>query len=184
MTLISLIILAIGLSMDSFAVSLTSGTLMKPFTTPKAAKFALIMALFQGLMPVLGWLMGVGFRAYIEAYDHWIALVLLLYLGGRMIYESMHNEEQACFNPCCTRTAMTMGLATSIDALAAGVGLALEGFNPPWLGYITFILIGIITLTLSAIGVKIGNIFGTKFKSKAELAGGIILILLGVKILL
>ena len=99
MTLISLIILAIGLSMDSFAVSLTSGTLMKPFTTPKAAKFALIMALFQGLMPVLGWLMGVGFRAYIEAYDHWIALVLLLYLGGRMIYESMHNEEQACFNP-------------------------------------------------------------------------------------
>ena len=178
MTLISLIILAIGLSMDSFAVSLTSGTLMKPFTTPKAAKFALIMALFQGLMPVLGWLMGVGFRAYIETYDHWIALALLLYLGGRMIYESMHNEEQACFNPCCTRTAMAMGLATSIDALAVGISLSFLHIDMLQ----SAIVIGVTTFIFSMSGLYIGKALGCFLKKGAEIAGGIILILIGAKI--
>ena len=181
MTLLSIIILAIGLCMDSFAVSLTSGTLMQPFTLRRACKFALILALFQGLMPVVGWLLGIGFRELIESIDHWIALGLLLYLGGRMIIEAIRNEEQERFDPCCTRTAMTMGLATSIDAMAVGISLAMAGNVNIFLAVA---LIGVITFLMSALGVKIGNAFGSRFEKKAQLAGGVILILLGLKILL
>ncbi len=178
MTLFSLIVLAIGLCMDSFAVSLSSGVLMRPCTLLRASKFALIMAAFQGLMPVIGWLLGVGFRDYIEAYDHWIALALLLFLGGRMIYESLQNEEQECFNPCCTRTAMTLGLATSIDALA--VGISLSFLNVDLLQ--SALVIGITTFVFSLTGVYIGKKIGCFLKKGAGILGGAILILIGVKI--
>ncbi|MBP3349146.1 MAG: manganese efflux pump [Bacteroidaceae bacterium] len=178
MTLFSLIVLAIGLCMDSFAVSLTSGTLMRPFTMRRACKFALIMALFQGLMPVVGWLLGVGFREYIEAYDHWIALALLLYLGGRMIYEALQQEECQCFDPCCTRTAMTMGLATSIDAMAVGISLSFLHVDIVQ----SAIVIGITTFIFSMAGLLIGKKIGCYLKKGAEIIGGIILILIGVKI--
>ena len=178
MTLFSLIVLAIGLCMDSFAVSLTSGTLMRPFTMRRACKFALIMALFQGLMPVVGWLLGVGFREYIEAYDHWIALALLLYLGGRMIHEALQEEECQCFDPCSTRTAMTMGLATSIDAMAVGISLSFLHVDMVQ----SAIVIGITTFIFSMAGLFIGKKIGCYLKKGAEIIGGIILILIGVKI--
>lgn len=178
MTLLSIIILAIGLCMDSFAVSLTSGTLMQPFTLRRACKFALILALFQGLMPVVGWLLGIGFRELIESIDHWIALGLLLYLGGRMIIEAIRNEEQERFDPCCTRTAMTMGLATSIDAMAVGISLTFLHVNIVQ----SAIIIGITTFIFSMAGLYIGKKVGSYLKKGAEIIGGIILILIGVKI--
>lgn len=178
MTLFSLIILAIGLCMDSFAVSLTCGVMMKPFCLRRACKFAFIMAAFQGLMPVVGWLLGVGFREYIEAYDHWIALALLVYLGGRMIYESLQKEEQEVFDPCCTRVAMSMGLATSIDAMA--VGISLSFLNVDLLQ--SALVIGITTFVFSIAGVYIGKKVGTFLKKGAGILGGIILICIGVKI--
>lgn len=178
MTLLSLIILAIGLCMDSFAVSLTSGALMRPFNHRRAYKFAFIMAAFQGLMPVIGWLLGVGFRNYIEAYDHWIALTMLLYLGGRMIYEALHNDGEECFDPCCTRTAMSMGLATSIDAMAVGISLSFLHVDMIQ----SAIVIGVTTFLFSITGVYIGKKVGTYLKSSAGILGGIILILIGIKI--
>lgn len=178
MTLFSLIILAIGLSMDSFAVSLTSGALMKPFHTKRASKFAFIMAAFQALMPVLGWLLGVGFRNYITAFDHWIALGLLTYLGGRMIYEALQKEEEQQFDPCCTRTAMSLGLATSIDAMA--VGISLSFLNVDLLQ--SAVVIGITTFIFSMAGIYIGKKIGTYMKKGAGIVGGVILILIGLKI--
>lgn len=178
MTLFSLIILAIGLCMDSFAVSLTSGTLMRPFTIRRACKFALIMAIFQGTMPVIGWLLGVSFRDFIVDLDHWIALALLLYLGGRMIYESLQEEEKENFNPCCTRTAMTMGLATSIDAMAVGISLSFLHVDMVQ----SALVIGITTFIFSMGGLLIGKKVGCYLKKGAEIVGGIILILIGVKI--
>ncbi len=178
MTLFSLIVLAIGLCMDSFAVSLTSGVLMNPFTHRRACRFAAILALFQGLMPVIGWLLGVGFRDYIEAYDHWIALALLVYLGGRMIYEALQNEENVCFDPCCMKTAMSLGLATSIDAMAVGISLSFLHVDILQSG----VVIGITTFLFSMGGIYIGRKIGTYLKKNAGIIGGIILILIGVKI--
>lgn len=178
MTLLSLIILAIGLCMDSFAVSLTSGTLMQPFTIKRACKFASIMAIFQGIMPVVGWLLGITFRDYIDNFDHWISLALLLYLGGRMIYEASQNEEQSSFDPCCTRTAMTMGLATSIDAMAVGIPLSFLHVDM----FQSAIIIGITTFIFSMAGLFIGKKIGCYLKKGAEIIGGVILILIGVKI--
>ena len=178
MTLFSLIILAIGLCMDSFAVSLTSGVLMRPYCLHRACRFALVLAVFQGLMPVVGWLLGVCFRDYIETYDHWIALALLLYLGGRMIYEALHNEGEECFDPCCMKTAMTLGLATSIDAMAVGISLSFLHVDIVQAG----IVIGITTFLFSMAGIYIGKKIGTYLKKGAGILGGIILILIGVKI--
>lgn len=178
MTLFSLIILAIGLSMDSFAVSLSSGVMMQPFKVGSAIKFAIIMAIFQGVMPVIGWLLGVGFRDYIEAYDHWIALLLLLYLGARMIYEAQQEDEEKCFNPACIGTAMTLGLATSIDALAVGISLSFLHVDMLQ----SALVIGITTFIFSIVGLCIGKKIGCYLKKSAEVAGGIILILIGVKI--
>lgn len=180
MTLFSLIILAIGLSMDSFAVSLTSGVLMRPFSARRACKFALILAIFQGCMPVIGWMLGVGFRNYIESIDHWIALALLTYLGGRMIYESLQHEEESKFDPCCTRTAMSMGFATSIDAMAVGISLSFLKVDMLQ----SAIIIGITTFIFSFAGIYIGKKVGSYLKKGAEMIGGIILILIGVKICL
>ena len=178
------LLLAVSLSMDAFAVALCKGLAIKKINFKKCLIVGAWFGSFQALMPLIGYLLGTTFADKITSFSHWIAFVLLAIMGGNMIKESFEKDEKPLDDSLGFKTMIVMAIATSIDALAAGVGLAFEGFNPPWLVYITFILIGIITLTLSAIGVKIGNIFGTKFKSKAELAGGIILILLGVKILL
>ena len=178
MTLFSLILLSIGLCMDSFAISLSSGVMMKPFNAGRALKFAFIMALFQGLMPVIGWLLGVGFREHIEAYDHWIALALLLYLGGHMIYESQQEEEEKSFDPTSTRTAITLGIATSIDALAVGVSLSFLNVDMVQ----SALVIGLTTFIFSIGGVYIGKKIGCYLKKSSEIVGGVILILLGIKI--
>lgn len=178
MTLLSLIILAIGLSMDSFAVSLTCGVMMRPFVTKRACRFALILAVFQGIMPIVGWLLGVGFRNYIEAYDHWIALAMLGYLGSRMIYEALHNNEQECFDPGCTRTSMSLGLATSIDAMAVGISLSFLRVDMLQ----SALVIGITTFIFSMGGILIGKMIGNYLKRGAGILGGTILIFIGLKI--
>ena len=178
------LLLAVSLSMDAFAVALCKGLAIKKINFKKCLIVGTWFGSFQALMPLIGYLLGTSFADKITSFSHWIAFVLLAIIGGNMIKESFEKDEKPLDDSLGFKTMIVMAIATSIDALAAGVGFAFTEFNPPWFVYITFILIGIITLTLSAIGVKIGNIFGTKFKSKAELAGGIILILLGVKILL
>lgn len=184
MSIFEAILLAVSLSMDAFAVTLCKGLAIKKINFKKCLIVGAWFGSFQALMPLIGFLLGSTFADKITAVSHWIAFVLLAIIGGNMIKESFEKCEKPLDDSLGFKTMIVMAIATSIDALAAGVGFAFTEFNPPWFVYITFALIGIITLSLSAIGVKIGNIFGTKFKSKAELAGGIILILLGVKILL
>lgn len=164
--------------MDSFAVSLTSGVLMRPFTLPRISKFALCMAFFQGILPVVGWLLGLGFRDYIEAYDHWIALGLLLFLGGRMVWEGIQHQDHPTFDPCAWRTAVCLALATSIDALAVGISLSFLRVNI-WL---SAAVIAATTLVFSVAGMLIGHYIGSKLQKGAEILGGIILIAIGIKI--
>ncbi len=178
------LILAVSLSMDAFAVALCKGLAIKKIDFKKCLIVGLWFGSFQALMPLIGYLLGTTFADKITTFSPFIAFALLAIIGGKMIKESFEKDEKPLDDSLGFKTMIVMAIATSIDALAAGVGMALTEFNPPWFVYITFILIGIITLSLSAVGVKIGNIFGTKYKSKAELAGGIILILLGLKTLL
>ena len=170
--------------MDAFAVALCKGLALKKITFKNCLIVGAWFGAFQGLMPLIGYLLGNTFAEKITSIDHWIAFILLALIGGNMIKESLSKEEECCDDSLGFKTMLVMAIATSIDALAVGVSFAFTDFNPDWFVYVAFILIGIITFTLSSIGVKIGNIFGTKYKSKAEFAGGAILILLGLKILL
>ena len=186
MSIVELFILAVGLSMDAFAVAICKGLA----TVKLKKKHMLITGLwfggFQALMPLLGYFIGTAFERYVTAFDHYIAFILLAAIGANMIKESFEKEE------CCKcegenyafKTMFVMAVATSIDAFAAGISLAMDLKGNNTYAYIAVLFIGIITFTLSAIGVKIGNIYGAKYKSKAEFAGGAILILLGLKILL
>ncbi len=179
-----IILLAVSLSMDAFAVALCKGLALKKIDIKSCLTVGCWFGSFQGLMPLIGFLLGSTFADKITSIDHWIAFVLLAIIGANMIKESLSKEEE-CVNCSLGAKAMLgMAIATSIDALAVGVSFAFTDFEPDWFVYVAFVMIGVITLTLSAIGVKIGNIFGTKYKSKAEFAGGAVLILLGLKILL
>lgn len=183
MGIIELFLLAVGLSMDAFAVSVCKGLAMQKITVKKAAVVGLWFGGFQALMPLLGYVLGVQFRDKITAVDHWIAFVLLGIIGGNMIREALSKGCDECENEdesLDVKTMFLLAVATSIDALAVGITFAFLKVHIIWA--ISFI--GAVTFVLSAIGVKIGNLFGTRFKSKAELAGGVILILLGTKILL
>ena len=184
MSLATLFITAVGLSMDAFAVAVCKGLAVKKAGIREMAVAGLWFGGFQGLMPLIGYFLGSAFSEYITKIDHWVAFVLLGIIGINMIKESFDKDEECLDDSLGFKTMIVMAIATSIDALAAGVSFAFTDFNPDWFVYMTFVLIGVITMTLSAIGVKIGNIFGTKYKSKAELTGGLILILLGLKILL
>ena len=183
MSFIELFILAIGLSMDAFAVAVCAGLTMPKVTLKKALIVGLYFGVFQAGMPLIGYFAATVFADQITAYDHWIAFVFLAVIGGKMIYESLKKEdspagdEETSLKPA---KMLPLAIATSIDALAVGVSLAfLKVSIAPAVSFI-----GITTLVLSVAGVKIGNIFGVKSKSKAELAGGIILVLIGLKILL
>lgn len=180
MGLLELFILAVGLSMDAFAVSVCKGLAMKQITFKNAAIVGAWFGGFQALMPLIGWLLGSRFKSYITAIDHWIAFVLLLIIGANMIKESFDKSEESANASLGFKIMLMLAIATSIDALAVGVTFAFLDVNIWW----AIIFIGSITFTLSAIGVKAGSVFGVKYKSKAELAGGIILILIGTKILL
>lgn len=181
MDLWELFLIAAGLSMDAFAISVCKGLATKEVK----AKHFLIVGLwfggFQALMPALGYLLGSAFQQYITTLDHWIAFVLLALIGGNMIRESFSKEEEHANASFAFKIMLLMAIATSIDALAVGITFALLP-DVNILAAVSFI--GIITFILSGIGLKIGNVFGSKYKSKAEFAGGLILVLMGIKILL
>ena len=180
MGLLELFILAVGLSMDAFAVAVCQGLCMPELNLRYAAVIALFFGGFQALMPALGYLLGSQFESMITQIDHWIAFVLLGIIGSSMIKESREDEEEEVSASFDVKTMLALAVATSIDALAVGVTFAFLHVNIVWA--VTFI--GCTTFVLSAIGVKAGNVFGMKYKSRAELAGGVILILMGIKILL
>ncbi len=180
MGLLELFILAVGLSMDAFAVSVCKGLAMPGINLKKASIVGAWFGGFQALMPAIGYLLGVQFRDKITAIDHWIAFILLGAIGANMVREACSGECEKEDDSLDIRTMFLLAVATSIDALAVGITFAF--LNVHIIAAVSFI--GITTFILSAAGVKIGNLFGTKYKSKAELAGGIILVLLGCKILL
>ena len=180
MGLLELFILAAGLSMDAFAVSVCKGLAMPKITLKRTLTVGLWFGGFQALMPAAGYLLGVQFRDKITAVDHWIAFILLGLIGANMIKEACSGDCEEENESLDIRTMFLLAVATSIDALAVGITFAFLDVH--LLAAVSFI--GITTFTLSAAGVKIGNVFGTRCKAKAELAGGVILILLGLKILL
>ena len=178
MSLLELFLIAVGLSMDAFAVSVCKGLSLRGLKPKHAALVGLYFGGFQALMPVIGWLLGYRFERFITRYDHWIAFVLLTMIGVSMIREAKKAEELN--DDLGFRTMLLLAVATSIDALAVGITFAFLSVRiVP-----AACLIGVTTFLLSAVGVYIGHIFGLKYKAKAELAGGIILIGIGLKILL
>ena len=181
-----LFLLAVGLSMDAFAVSVCKGLAMKKATLKAEATCGLWFGGFQALMPTIGFFLGALFADAIEAFDHWVAFALLAIIGINMLKEALEKKDESGDNPekdadLSVKTMFLMAVATSIDALAVGISLAMVGNVNIWLAAA---FIGICTCLLSALGVKIGNVFGSRYEKKAELAGGVILILLGVEILL
>lgn len=185
MSTAELFILALALSMDAFAVAVCRGLAVPKAGIKEGLTAGLYFGGFQALMPLLGYILGVQFRAYITSVDHWIAFILLGIIGLQMIRESREKEDGAetpCLhaeNPFAVKTMLVLAVATSIDALAVGITLAF--LEAPILPAV--LLTGATTFCLSAAGVRIGNIFGARYKAKAELAGGIVLILIGTKIL-
>ncbi len=180
MSLFTLFVTAVGLSMDAFAVSICKGLAMKKLSWKKALIIGLWFGGFQALMPSVGYLLGSRFEKYVTSIDHWIAFVLLALIGINMIREALSGEEENANDSVDFKTMLLLAIATSIDALAVGVTYAfLQVRIVPAVSFI-----GIITFSLSIIGVKIGNVFGLKYKTKAEIAGGLILLLMGTKILL
>ncbi|MBQ7323175.1 MAG: manganese efflux pump [Clostridia bacterium] len=181
-----LLLLAIGVSMDAFAVSVCKGLSTKKASPVHMAKCGVWFGGFQALMPLIGFLLGSLFAEAIVAVDHWVAFLLLGWIGANMLKEAFSKEEGCdCDNEknadFSIKTMLTMAVATSIDALAVGISLAMAGNVNIW---VAILLIGLVTGSLSALGVKLGSIFGDKFEKKAQIAGGVILILLGIKILL
>ena len=181
MGFLELLLLAVGLSMDAFAVSICKGLSMKKADLKAMSICGVWFGGFQALMPLIGFLLGSLLAEAIEAIDHWVAFILLGIIGINMLKEAFSKEEEEHDADLSAKAMFVMAVATSIDALAVGISLAMAGDVNIILAVT---LIGVITFALSAMGVKIGNIFGSRFEKKAQMAGGIILILLGTKILL
>ncbi|MBQ1585675.1 MAG: manganese efflux pump [Ruminococcus sp.] len=180
MSYLELFVIAVGLSMDAFAVSICKGLSVRRLKPRHNLICGLYFGGFQALMPVIGWLLGRQFESLIKSIDHWIAFALLVLIGANMIREAVKNEEENLNDSFSPKTMLPLAVATSIDALAVGVTFAfLDVSIVPAVS-----MIGATTFILSAVGVKIGNVFGAKYKSKAELVGGIVLIAMGVKILI
>ncbi len=185
MGIIELLLIAVSLSMDAFAVAVCKGLNMRRINYRHTLVIALFFGGFQALMPFVGWLLGRNFEQYITSFDHWIAFALLGVIGGKMIFEALtekdDSEEEAPHADGLDLKELTvMAIATSIDALAVGITFAFLRVNIVY----SVSVIGVTTFLLSALGVLIGNRFGAKYKNRAELAGGVILVLIGVKILL
>ena len=181
MGLLEIILIAVSLAMDAFAVSICKGLSMKKMDWKKAIIIGLYFGLFQGGMPLIGYLLGVGFEESIKFIDHWIAFILLAFIGGNMIKEALSKkEDDEVDDKVDFKTMVVLAIATSIDALAVGVTFAFLNVNI----LLAAGLIAIITFIISCFGVKLGNVFGDKYEKKAELAGGIVLVLIGLKILL
>ena len=181
-----LLLLAVGVSMDAFAVSICKGLAMKRATPGAMLTVGGWFGGFQALMPLIGFFLGTLFAAAIEAVDHWVAFALLGFIGFNMLKEAFEKEECCCCQEehnadLGAKTMFVMAVATSIDALAVGISLAMAGGVNIW---VSVALIGLTTFSFSAVGVKIGSLFGAAFEKKAQLAGGLILVLIGVKIVL
>ena len=199
MNLLDIILLAVALAMDCFTVSIVSGVIdhgdrhndssEAKIRVPVPViylRMAFLFGFFQALMPLLGWLGISHFQAYMEAYDHWIAFGLLGFIGGKMIWESFGDEEDHHFNPSKLRTQLLLAVATSIDALAIGISFACTGFTELSQLTMPLLIIGIVSFLFSIFGYHLGRRFGKAItrRLKPELFGGIILVLIGVKILL
>lgn len=180
MNFIELFILAVGLSMDAFAVSICKGLAIQKLTYREYGLAGLWFGGFQALMPTIGYFLGTHFTRYITSIDHWIAFLLLGLIGLNMMRESFGEEEECSTASMDPKEMFVLAVATSIDALAVGITFAFLNVNI----VVAASFIGITTFVCSALGVKIGNIFGTIYKSRAEFAGGLILVLIGLKILL
>lgn len=182
---VTLLLMGVGLSMDAFAVSICKGLAMRRVNKKQCFVIALFFGGFQALMPLIGWFLGSQFEQYITSIDHWIAFILLCFIGGKMILEAVRekdekDEVEQMDPPLDLKELFVMAVATSIDALAVGITFAF--LDIPILEAI--LVIGITTFIICVIGVYVGNFFGSRYKRKATLAGGVILVLLGVKILL
>ena len=182
MTFLELLLIAIGLSMDAFSVSICKGLTTKRFSWRMALICGLWFGLFQALMPIIGYFLGSQFARFIESVDHWIAFGLLALIGANMIREAVSDEKEDDKDNGALdfKTMLFLAIATSIDALAVGVSFACIQVKL----WSSVLIIGITTFLFSVVGVKIGNVFGSKFEKSAEIVGGIILILIGLKILL
>lgn len=178
MSLIELFVIAVGLSMDACAVSICKGLTMKKMSWKNAIIAGLYFGGFQALMPTIGYLLGANFANVIEKYDHWIAFILLGIIGGNMIKEAF-GEEEEMDSKFDVKTMIPLAIATSIDALAVGVSFAFLKVSILY----SALFIGVTTFVISFFGIRIGNVFGTRYKSKAEVAGGLILMVMGCKIL-
>ncbi len=179
MGLAEIFILAVGLAMDAFAVAVCKGLSINKINFKIPLIVGLWFGAFQALMPLIGYFLGVQFSDKIAAVDHWIAFILLGLIGANMLKEAFSKEEDKADASLSPMAMLPLAVATSIDALAVGVTLAFLNVNVT----IAVACIGIVTFIISALGVKIGNVFGAKYKSKAEITGGVILIILGIKIL-
>lgn len=176
-------LIGVGLSMDAFAAAVCKGLSMRKFKLNNALVIAVFFGGFQAAMPLLGWILGRQFESYIKSVDHWVAFTLLAFIGGKMIYDVIKGEEETApvvSDKINYREILTLAVATSIDALAVGISFAFLSVNILWATG----TIGITTFVLSAVGVALGNRFGAKYEKKATFTGGMILILIGLKILL
>lgn len=180
MNLIELLLLSIGLAMDAFAVSICKGISMKKMEWKKSCIIGLWFGGFQALMPVIGYFLGTTFESFVTNIDHWIAFILLSFIGINMLKESFCKENEESESDMSFKTMLILAIATSIDALAVGITFAFLKVDL----ILAICLIGITSFVLSIFGTKVGNKFGNKYEHKAEMIGGIILILLGLKILL
>lgn len=186
MSTVEIVLIAIGLSMDAFAVSIGKGLAMRGRLLAPALVLAVTFGLFQGLMPLLGWLLGSQFASFISSFDHWIAFGLLVFIGGKMLVEAIREDPDADEEAAGSesrlglREVLVLGVATSIDALAAGIGFAVINVNI----WVACGLIALITAAFSFVGVYLGRAFGARFERPAEILGGVILIAIGAKILL
>lgn len=186
MGIVEILILAVGLSMDAFAVSICKGLAMCKVKFKNACIVGLWFGAFQAGMPLVGYFLGASFQKYIEAVDHWVAFALLTLIGLNMIREAVFGDEEKCDCSVRARDMIAPAFATSIDALVVGIAMAMAagsgegGINV----FLSVFIIGIVTFLLCVVGVKIGGIFGEKYKKPAEICGGIILVLIGVKTVL
>ncbi len=180
MGIIELIVLSIGLAMDAFSVSICKGLLAKKINFRYIVTIGLYFGVFQGIMPIIGYLIGIRFYNHITSIDHWIAFILLLCIGINMIKEAILNKEEEKDDSLKVKDMLILAVATSIDAMAIGITFAFLNVNI----VLACTLIGVITFVISIIGVKIGNVFGNRYEKKAQILGGIVLILVGFKILI
>lgn len=184
MGIAELLLIAVGLSMDAFAVSICRGLGMRRLNLRTAAVLALFFGCFQALMPLVGWALGSQLMWLIAPVDHWVAFVLLAFIGGKMLWEAFHEDDEGCgcedTSAIDLREFLVLAVATSIDALAAGISFA--ALNVDIVASVS--LIGVVTFALSFVGVAVGHFFGARYERPASVVGGVVLILIGLKVLL